>query len=303
MKIGFGIPVSGAWATPENLTHIAQRAEDLGYHSLWTYQRLLSPVDAAWGEMYRSVLDPVVSLAYVAARTSRIRLGVAVINMPFIAPVVVAKQLATLDIVSGGRVDAGFGNGWSDEEFAATGATKQGQGRRADEFLSLLKSLWTDEIVEHAGEFYQVPRTRLDPKPVQRPHPPILLGAVAPPALRRAGRLCDGWVSRSRADLRKIGESVAVISAAAEEAGRDPQTLRFVCRGVVRRRAAGSDERVPLTGTPDQIRSDLEDLAEQGITEVFLDLNFDPQVGSPDAAAAASMRRADEVLDALAPQH
>lgn len=303
MKIGFGIPVSGAWATPENLTHIAQRAEDLGYHSLWTYQRLLSPVDAAWGEMYRSVLDPVVSLAYVAARTSRIRLGVAVINMPFIAPVVVAKQLATLDIVSGGRVDAGFGNGWSDEEFAATGATKQGQGRRADEFLSLLKALWTDEIVEHAGEFYQVPRMRLDPKPVQRPHPPILLGAVAPPALRRAGRLCDGWVSRSRADLRKIGESVAAISAAAEEAGRDPQTLRFVCRGVVRRRAAGSDERVPLTGTPDQIRSDLEDLAEQGITEVFLDLNFDPQVGSPDAAAAASMRRADEVLDALAPQH
>lgn len=303
MKIGFGIPVSGAWATPENLTHIAQRAEDLGYHSLWTYQRLLSPVDAAWGEMYRSVLDPVVSLAYVAARTSRIRLGVAVINMPFIAPVVVAKQLATLDIVSGGRVDAGFGNGWSDEEFAATGATKQGQGRRADEFLSLLKALWTDEIVEHAGEFYQVPRMRLDPKPVQRPHPPVLLGAVAPPALRRAGRLCDGWVSRSRADLRKIGESVAVISAAAEEAGRDPQALRFVCRGAVRRRAAGSDERAPLTGTPDQIRSDIADLAEQGITEVFLDLNFDPQVGSPDAAAAESMRRADEVLDALAPQH
>lgn len=303
MKFGFGIPVSGAWATPENLTHIAQRAEDLGYHSLWTYQRLLSPVDAAWGEMYRSVLDPVVSLAYVAARTSRIRLGVAVINMPFLAPVVVAKQLATLDIVSGGRVDAGFGNGWSDEEFAATGATKQGQGRRADEFLSLLKALWTDEIVEHAGEFYRVPRMRLDPKPVQRPHPPILLGAVAPPALRRAGRLCDGWVSRSRADLRKIGESVAVISAAAEQAGRDPQTLRFVCRGVVRMRAAGGDERVPLTGTVDQIRNDIDDLAEQGITEVFFDLNFDPQVGSPDAAVAESLRRADEVLDALAPQH
>lgn len=303
MKFGFGIPVSGAWATPENLTHIAQRAEELGYHSLWTYQRLLSPVDAAWGEMYRSVLDPVVSLAYVAARTSRIRLGVAVINMPFLAPVVVAKQLATLDIVSGGRVDAGFGNGWSDEEFAATGATKQGQGRRADEFLSLLKALWTDEIVEHAGEFYRVPRMRLDPKPVQRPHPPILLGAVAPPALRRAGRLCDGWVSRSRADLRKIGESVAVISAAAEQAGRDPQTLRFVCRGVVRMRAAGGDERVPLTGTVDQIRNDIDDLAEQGITEVFFDLNFDPQVGSPDAAVAESLRRADEVLDALAPQH
>jgi probable F420-dependent oxidoreductase len=252
--------------------------------------------------MYRSVLDPVVALAYVAARTSRIRLGVAVINMPFIAPVVVAKQLATLDIVSGGRVDAGFGNGWSDEEFAATGATKQGQGRRAEEFLTLLKALWTDEIVEHAGEFYEVPRMRLDPKPVQRPHPPVLLGAVAVPALQRAGRLCDGWVSRSRADLRTIGESVAVIRAAAEQAGRDPRALRFICRGVVRLRPADSAERAPLTGTLDQIRGDIEDLAAQGITEVFVDLNFDPQVGSPDADAAASLRRADEVLEALAPR-
>jgi len=302
MKIGFGVPVSGSWATAENLAHIAQRAEQLGYHSLWTYQRLLSPVDAAWGEMYRSVLDPVVALAYVAAHTSRIRLGVAVINMPFIAPVVVAKQLATLDIVSGGRVDAGFGNGWSDEEFAATGATKQGQGRRAEEFLTLLRTLWTDEVVEHAGEFYQVPRMRLDPKPVQRPHPPVLLGAVAVPALQRAGRLCDGWVSRSRADLRTIGESVAVIRAAAEQAGRDPRALRFVCRGVVRLRPADGAERAPLTGTLDQIRADLDDLAAQGITEVFVDLNFDPQVGSPDADAAASLRRADEVLEALAPR-
>jgi probable F420-dependent oxidoreductase len=303
MKIGFGIPVSGSWATPDNVTHIAQRAEQLGYHSLWTYQRLLSPVDAAWGDMYRSVMDPVVALAYVAAHTSRIRLGVAVINMPFIAPVVVAKQLATLDIVSGGRVDAGFGNGWSDEEFAATGASKQGQGRRADEFLSLLRTLWTDEIVEHAGEFYQVPRMRLDPKPVQRPHPPILLGAVARPALQRAGRLCDGWVSRSRADLRTIGESVAVIRDAAEQAGRDPSALRFVCRGVARVRPAGRADRAPLTGSLDEIRADVDDLAGQGITEVFFDLNFDPQVGSPDADAAASLRRADEVLEALAPRN
>lgn len=303
MKIGFGVPVSGTWAKPDNLAHVAQRAEQLGYHSLWTYQRLLSPVDGAWGEMYRSVLDPVVALAYVAAHTSRIRLGVAVINMPFIAPVVVAKQLATLDIVSGGRVDAGLGNGWSDEEFAATGATKQGQGRRADEFLALLRTLWTDDVVEHRGDFYEVPRMRLDPKPVQRPGPPILLGAVATSALRRAGRLCDGWVSRSRADLRTIGESVAVIKDAAEQAGRDPQALRFICRGVVRLRPAGSADRAPLTGTLDQIRTDLDDLAAQGITEVFCDLNFDPQVGSPDADAAMSLRRADEVLEGLAPRN
>jgi probable F420-dependent oxidoreductase len=301
VKIGFGAPVSGSWATPENLAHVARRAEQLGYHSLWTFQRLLSPVDAGWGETYRSVHDPVASLAYLAALTSRIRLGVAVINLPFVAPVVLAKQLATVDLLSGGRLDAGLGNGWADEEFAATGASKRGQGGRADEFIELLKRLWTEDVVAYQGSFYQVPRMRMEPKPGQRPHPPILLGAGAEPALRRAGRLCNGWVSSSRADLRQLGASVRVVRAAAEQAGRDPAALRFVCRGSVKVRPAGSPQRAPLAGTLDQIRSDFDDLAAQGITELFVDLNFDPQVGSPDADPADSLRRADDALAALAP--
>jgi probable F420-dependent oxidoreductase len=302
MKIGFGAPVSGSWATPDNLAFVARRAEELGYHSLWTYQRLLSPVDDAWGDVYRSVQDPLLPLAYAAAVTSRIRLGVAVLNLPFVAPVVLAKQLATLDVLSGGRVDAGLGNGWAEPEFVATGASKRGQGRRADEFVGLLKRLWTDEVVAHEGEFYRVPPMRMDPKPVQRPHPPILLGGGAPPALRRAGRLCDGWVSSSRADLRTLGAAVAEVRAAAEQAGRAPAALRLVCRGAVRIRPAGSPARTPLTGTPDQIRADFDDIAGQGITELFVDLNFDPEIGSPDADPAASRRRAEEALEAFAPQ-
>ncbi|MGH3679821.1 MAG: LLM class flavin-dependent oxidoreductase [Natronosporangium sp.] len=301
MKIGFGAPVSGSWATPENLAHVARRAEQLGYHSLWTYQRLLSPTDAGWGEIYRSVQDPLLPLAYAAAVTSRIRLGVAVVNLPFVSPVVLAKQLTTLDILSGGRLDAGLGNGWADQEFTATGTGKRGQARRAEEFLAVLKRLWTDDVVAYQGSFYRVPPMRADPKPVQRPHPPILLGAGAEPALRRAGRLCDGWVSSSRADLSRIGASVAVVKAAAERAGRDPARLRFVCRGSVKVRPAGSPDRAPLVGTVAQIRSDFADLAGQGITELFLDLNFDPQIGSPDADPAESRRRADDALLAFAP--
>jgi probable F420-dependent oxidoreductase len=301
VKIGFAIPVSGSWATPQNMLYVAQRAEQLGYESLWAFQRLLSPVDGHWGETYRSVQDPVVTLSYLAGQTSRIRLGVAVLNMPFFAPVLLAKQLATLDIVSGGRLDAGLGIGWSDEEYTAVGVPKDGRGRRAEEFLSLLKTLWTSDVVEHEGEFYRVPPTVMEPKPVQRPHPPVLLGGTAPPALRRAGRLCDGWISSSRADLTRIGESVEVVRAAATEAGRDPAALRFVCRGVVRVRPAGSADRRALTGTLDEIRADIEGLAGQGITEVFVDLNFDPEIGSPDADPDESMRRADEVLEALAP--
>jgi probable F420-dependent oxidoreductase len=301
VKIGFAAPVSGSWATPQHMVHVAQRAEALGYHSLWTFQRLLSPVDGDWGDMYRSVQDPTVTLAFLAGHTQRVRLGVAVVNLPFIAPVLLAKQLATLDIVSGGRLDAGLGLGWAPEEFAAAGADIAARGRRADEYIAALRTLWTDEIVEHAGEFYQVPPMRMEPKPVQRPHPPILLGGSAPVALQRAGRLADGWISRSRTDLTKIGDSIAQVRAAAEQAGRDPATLRYICRGVVKVRPPGSPERAPLAGTLDEIRSDVDGLQSSGITELFVDLNFDPQVGSPDADAAASMRRAEEVLEALAP--
>ena len=300
MKLGFALPVSGSWATPESIGHLARRAEELGYESLWTFQRLLSPVDASWGEMYRSVLDPTVVLGYAAAVTTRPRLGVAVLNMPFVSPVLVAKQAATLDILSGGRLDLGLGMGWSEEEYAATGATKRHQVRRSEDFIAALRALWTQDVVQHDGEFYAIPPTKADPRPVQRPHPPILLGGTAPGALQRAGRLADGWVSSSRADLSRIDESIDIVKAAAAEAGRDPAALRFVCRGVVRVREQSKD-RAPLMGTLEEIRGDLDALAGTGLTEVFLDLNFDPEVGSPDADPAASLERAETVLTTLAP--
>lgn len=307
MKIGFALPVSGSWATPANVLHVARRAEELGYHSLWTFQRLLAPVDASWGEMYRSVLDPLVVLGYAAAVTTRPRLGVAVVNMPFVSPVLLAKQTATVDVLSGGRLDVGLGLGWAEEEYVASGVTKRHQARRSEEFITALRALWTESEVEHHGEFYTIPRSTAEPKPVQRPHPPILLGASALPALRRAGRLADGWVSSSRVDLSRIDESINVVREAAAEAGRDPDALRFVCRGVVRVREAqasppdGEDYRPGLQGTLEQVRHDIDRLAGTGLTELFVDLNFDPQIGSPDADPEVSMRRAEEVLTALAP--
>ncbi|SCG43797.1 probable F420-dependent oxidoreductase, Rv2161c family [Micromonospora echinaurantiaca] len=301
MDIGFAPPVSGSWATPEHMVHVARRAELLGYHSLWTFQRLLAPADLGWSETYHSVQDPLTTLAFLAAHTTRIRLGVAVLNMPFVSPVVLAKQTATLDILSGGRLDVGLGLGWSDEEYQATGASRHRRGQRAAEFVTVLRSLWQDEVIAHRGEFYQIPPTRLDPKPLQRPHPPILLGGQAPAALRRAGRLADGWISGSQEDLTGIAAAITTVRTAAEQAGRDPRSLRFVCRGAVRARPAGPADRTPLTGTLEQIRSDVDRLAEAGVTELFVDLNFDPEIGSPSAQPRESLRRADEVLDALAP--
>jgi probable F420-dependent oxidoreductase len=300
VKVGFALPVSGSWATPDTIAHVARRAEELGYHSLWTFQRLLSPVDGAWGENYRSVTDPLVTLGYVSAVTSRVRLGVAVINMPFVSPVLLAKQATTVDILSGGRLDLGLGLRWSEEEYLASSTTKKGQARRGAEFVSVLKALWTEDPVEHTGEFYRLPRTEFAPRPVQQPHPPILLGGMAEPALRRAGRIADGWVSSSRADLTTIGDSIRLVKQAAEAAGRDPRRLRFVCRGVVKVRDTG--QRAPLTGTLEQIHSDLAVVAEAGVTELFVDLNFDPEIGSPSADPRVSLSRAEAVVTALAPR-
>ena len=196
MKIGFGVPVTGPWATPANMLVIARRAEELGYDSLWTFQRLLYPVGHAMGPVYRSVQDPIVTLAFLAGATSRIRLGTAVLNMPFFSPVLLAKQLATLQDVCGGRLDVGLGLGWLPEEFAASGVPMEGRGRRAVEYLQVLRRLWSEEIISHKGEFYEVPPAHQDPKP--RPAPPVLLGGTAEVALQRAGQLADGWISSSR---------------------------------------------------------------------------------------------------------
>jgi probable F420-dependent oxidoreductase len=297
MRIGFGLPVSGAWASAANVLAFAERAEALGYDSVWTFHRLLVAADQQLDPVYRSVLDPLVALSFAAARTSRIRLGVAVVNLPFVSPAYLAKQAATLDVLSGGRLDLGLGTGWAPAEFAATGASPARRGARTEEYLAVLRTLWADEVSGFDGEFYTVPAARMMPKPVQRPTPPVLLGGSVPAALRRAGRLADGWVSRSAQNLDEIAGDVAVVRAAAAEAGRDPAAIRIVARGVLRL----GERAGRLSGTADQVRADVDWLATQGVTEVFYDLNWDPLVGSPDADPALATARAGEILEALAP--
>lgn len=298
MRIGFGLPVAGVWATPENIVRFAQRAEHLGYGSVWTFQRLLVDAGQPPPPVYRSVFDPLLALTFAAAHTTRIRLGVAVVNLPFLSPAYLAKQATTLDVLSGGRLDLGLGTGHSESEFLATGASMERRGARADEYIQVLRTLWADEVSAFRGEFYTVPPSRMDPRPVQKPGPQVLVGGSAKAALRRAGRLGDGWVSRSATDLSSIGADIAVMRAAAEEAGRDPAALRVVSRGVVR---LGEKTEAPLSGTAEQIRAGVEWLGTQGVTEIFYDLNWDPLIGSPDADPAAAVDRAEELLETLVP--
>ncbi|MBB4760751.1 TIGR03619 family F420-dependent LLM class oxidoreductase [Amorphoplanes digitatis] len=299
MLISCGCPVSGVWADPLSVTGFAMRAEELGYHGLWSFQRLLIGAGQDLEPVYRSVLDPLLALTYAAARTTQIRLGVAVINLPYVSPTYLAKQASTLDVLCGGRFDLGLGTGWSEVEFTATGSDPNPRGRRTAEYLEVLRTLFRGEPAQFDGEFYTVPPSVMAPKPVQAGGPPILLGGGADVALRRAGRLADGWVSSSRASLDDITRGAQIVRRAAEESGRDPDSVRIVVRGVVK--AGLRDENVPLSGTWDQIRAGAQRYAEAGVTELFYDLNWDPFIGAPDGDPRAAGERAEEILTALAP--
>ncbi len=300
--LGFGLPVAGRWATADTAGRIARRAEELGYASLWTFQRVLYPADGELGPPHRTVHDPIVTLAYVAGLTHRIGLGTATVCAPFTAPALLAKALASLDVLSGGRLTVGLGTGWLPQEYVAAGVPFARRGARMEEYLRCLESLWTQDPVEFAGEFYTVPRSHVGPPPLQRPHPPVLLGGAAAPALRRAGRLADGWISSSEQDLTRIGASVETVREGAREAGRDPEALRIVVRGVVDLLDDNPGrQRRPLHGTRQQVLDDLASLRAQGVTEVFFDLNLSPRVGFPDIDASAAVDYAERVLHAFAP--
>jgi probable F420-dependent oxidoreductase len=249
------------------------------------FQRLLYPVaprneyygsPGAWPEAFRSALDPIVALTWAAAHTRTIRLGVSVLIMPFYQPIVLAKQLATLDVMTAGRLDVGVGIGWSLDEFEAANVPADRRGARADEFLKALTAAWGDDPVEFAGEFYRIPRAYVRPKPVQRPRPPLLVGGYSESVLRRAAALADGYTGGNipLADLEGV---VGRVRGAARAAGRDPARFPIVCRGSFRLTAEplGAGRRA-LWGSADEIRDDIRRYEAAGVTELFLDPNFQP---------------------------
>src|SRR5690349_10680241 len=302
MDIGFGAPVSGAWATPRNLAELGRRAERLGYRSLWTFQRLLAPAGADLAPVYQSVFDPMVSLGYLAAATSSIRLGVATVSHPFASPLLLAKQAATVDVLSGGRLDLGIGSGWLAEEFTGSGAPMAARGARADEYVAALRAVWGG-AAGYTGTFFTIPPGRQEPRPVPRPGPPVLIRGRWRAAMERAGRIGDGWVTASSADLSTIAESAKVVQTAARAAGRGP--ARIVCRGVVRPGKPSvsktTGKRRLLSGSYEQIREDTRWLGSCGVTEVFYDMNFDTVVGDPTTDEGKAVLRASEIMEALAP--
>lgn len=277
MRLGFALPQFGALATQgARVTEFATEVERLGAHSLWVGDRLLAPVRPSVGyagtdtvpEQFRSVLDPLAVLTAAACATTRVTVGTNVLNLPWYPPALLARTLTGVDVISGGRLLAGFGIGWSPEEYQAAGVPWRRRGARLDEGLDALEAIWAASPASHEGPLWTVQESYFDLKPVQRPRPPIYLGGFSEPALHRVGRRADGWlpacvIPRSFS-ARMFGGARQLIQRGAEEAGRGDSKLPAVLRANVHE------------GTSVQQVVEVLGQAEEGggIEEAFVDLMY-----------------------------
>ncbi|MDH6140276.1 MULTISPECIES: TIGR03619 family F420-dependent LLM class oxidoreductase [Kitasatospora] len=290
MHIGLSIPQYGRFADADFAARAATTAERIGYDSLWVGDRLLvataprSQYPGGGGnapEEHQVFLDPLALLTVAATVTSRVRLGSSTLNALWQPPVLLARSLTTLDHVSGGRLDVGLGLGWSKDEYQAVGVPWAGRGARLEETLDVLEQVWAeDAVIEHHGTHWTIPKAIMNPKPVQRPRPPVLLGGFSQATLERVGRRADGWLAGGL-PLPLLTQMWRAVLQRAEAAGRDPQALRLVVRvNPVLTAEPAPEAEVPRRGTVGQLVGYLSGVVEALDAEVLLDLHF--AAGDPE---------------------
>jgi probable F420-dependent oxidoreductase len=307
MQIGFDCPTRGPLASPETIARLAVEGEAMGFDYLTISDHVVIPTDIEAKYPYSETgefpaggrgvwYEQLTSAAYIAAKTSRLRMVTSVMVVPHRPAVLTAKILATLDLLSNGRLTIGIGAGWMKEEFAALGAPFAERGAVTDEYLAAFRELWTKERPRFEGRYVRFSDIVMQPMPVQKPHPPLWVGGESPPALRRVARLCDGWyplgtnpqfpldsLPRFKAGIERMRKAVA-------EAGRDPKAIAIAYRvqrfgpGVPAR--AGDGERRLFSGGPAELAGDIRAFAELGVTAI--DLSF---VGRSVEITLADMKR------------
>ncbi|MGY4962430.1 TIGR03619 family F420-dependent LLM class oxidoreductase [Streptomyces sp. 900105245] len=281
MRIGFSVPQFGPFADPGHTARMCAALEALGCHSLWVADRLLAPLTPPEGypggampARYGTHLDPLLTLGVAASATGRVRLGSSTLNALWQPPLVLARSLTTLDLISRGRLDVGIGLGWMREEYEAAGVPWQGRGARLEETLDVLEAVWRSGTVTHTGPLWTIPPSTVLPQPLQSPRPPLLLGGFTPVALERVGRRADGWLAASM-PLPYFDGLWAVARASAERAGRDPDALRRVFRvnaHVTRGEAALAETH--HRGTVRQLCDHLRTMCRADTDEVLVDLQL-----------------------------
>jgi probable F420-dependent oxidoreductase len=308
MQIGFNLPNSGPLSTVAVMTEIATQGEAMGFDYLTMTDHVVLPdlkvpgyPYSESGEFYEDAPterhEQLIGMAYVAAKTTRIRLVAAVLVVPHRPAVLAAKMLATLDVLSGGRLVVGIGAGWLKTEFdAVVGTPFAERGAVTDEYIDAFRVLWTERSPRFAGRYTSFDGIVFEPKPVQLPHPPIWIGGESGPAVRRAARVGNAWYpigsnNRHLLDtLPRLSAGIVRLRKATADAGRDPASVGVVYRvkryGAAVPPVASDGERRLFSGSEADTIADLRALRGIGVTA--LDIDF----GRPDGAAViAEMRR------------
>jgi probable F420-dependent oxidoreductase len=270
-------------AEQQRPVEVAQLAERVGFHSMWFADHVCMPLlsasahvaNASGQRAYESrhnMLDVVVTMSVIAAGTTTLRLGPSVLIAPYRNLLSDARQFATFDLLSGGRLIFGVGAGWMKEEFDALGLSFHKRGPMTNECIEIYKRAWTRDVVDFRGSYYNFERLSMDPKPAQKPRPPIIFGGVVPAGARRAARLCDGFYPiflDTHADPARYSALQDEIRREGEARRRD--LSKFHMMAVASARITGPNDRLAsakprpiLTGTPEQVLSDLQRFADQG---------------------------------------
>ncbi len=240
MKFDLWMPTASPMTTFDLLDSVAAESEERGISTLWVGEHVVLFANYSSNYPYAEdgripapsgsgLLDPMVTLSYLAARTHTVRLGTAMLLLPQRNPVYTAKEVSSLDWLSGGRVDLGIGVGWLKEEFDVLGVPWDHRGARTDEYVEVLRTLWCDDSSSFDGALYQLPECEMFPKPIQQPHPPIHIGGESPAALRRVARLGQGWHTFNRTPA-ELANGLKELDVHLAEAGRSRDELRItVC--------------------------------------------------------------------------
>jgi len=281
VRFDLWMPTASPMTTPELLDAVAEGAEARGIGTIWVGEHVVLFEEYASRYPYAEdgripappgsgLLDPLITLTYLGARTSTVRLGTAMLLLPQRNPVYVAKEVATLDGLSGGRVDLGVGVGWLKEEFGALNVPWEHRGRRTDEYLEVLRTLWVDNPSSFHGETYDLSDCEMFPKPLQEPHPPIHIGGETAAAMRRVARLGQGWHTFNRSPA-ELAQGLSELDTHLEAAGRSRAGVRItVCPyfqpltpdAVEQYAEAGADAVAALffAFTPDDVARAFDDL-------------------------------------------
>jgi probable F420-dependent oxidoreductase len=306
LALGWGVPNRGPVARVDVVTRLARAADALGYSVVTLSDHVVLPTRSSApypydhsgafpGGSQQPYLEPIALAAWLLACTRRLRVGISVLVVPYRNPVVTAKQLATIDAISGGRLIVGVGVGWWPEEFEALASPPFAQrGAVTDEYLHLMKTLWTEDAPRFEGKYYRIADVTAFPKPTQKPHPPIWVGGHTEPALRRTAVLGDAWHPiglRGPAGLApdEVAEKMARIRALARQAGRDPASIGAAFRTTLdlwpARAKIGAETPRPLAGPPDKVAADLRAYQAAGVDTMIFDFP------KPDPAAMVALMR------------